>query len=317
MACCDEVSSLQPATLCALLATRPVTPLVGSVFNAFDPVTCTINEVTLPTFVETTWVGVEGVAIDIVPGGTAGHSPTIGVRISTDAFNNVTLGTDGGLYVAPSVPGPQTPITVNDTCSINLTASGLDNHTLQADVNVSIGSNPFPCGPNGGAPIYCSPTGLRTMPPNPSSIHGRFNGPGVNGVVGPGGFVDDIISVFITNPSTCRDSRFMAGGEYGTSGSYNDGLGGASPGVTMTGNILFTVGGGGLAGPFQVALFNPQSQGVPGYNNQMQQGTDDVGAVAAGGAFIYTIISRTQLTFGIVAGTVGSTTALSILQVTT
>lgn len=313
MACCDEVSSLRPATLCALLATRPVTPLVGSVFNAFDPVTCTINEVTLPTFVETDWVGIEGVAIDIVPGGVAGHNPTIGVRISTDAFNNVTLGSDGGLFVPPSVPNPQTPITAVDTCSVNLTASGLDNHTLQADVNLSAANNPFCADQNQGTPIYCSPTGLRAMPGVGCNIAGRGTfGQGPQVIAGGGGNdqIDAGVTVTIVNPSTCRFSRFMAGGEYGFSCAVN-------PAADIRSQVFLTLGGGGLAGPFQIGQYNPTAQGAAtGFLFQSQGGTDDVGNIAPGAAVNYTIISRVAA-LGVAVGgcTASANVALSAITV--
>lgn len=37
----------------------------------------------------------------------------------------------------PPISSPQTPIMVIDTASVNLTATGIYNHTLQADVNIS------------------------------------------------------------------------------------------------------------------------------------------------------------------------------------
>lgn len=313
MACCDEVSSLQPATLCALLATRPVAPLVGLVFNAFDPVSCTINTVTLPTFVETAWVGVEGVAIDITPGGIAGHGPTIGVRVSADAFNNVILGSDGGLYVAPTAPSPQTPITPVDTCSINLSVGGLDNHTLQADVNLSAANNPFCADQNQGTPIYCSPTGLRAMPGVGCNIAGRATAGTPNLAVGLNVPVDSSINVIIVNPSTCRFSRFMAGGEYGFSAASN-------PGCQAANQVFLTAGGGPLVGPFQISQYNPTPNGpVAGFQFQSQGGTDDVGNIAPGGAIAYAIVSRTIITGPVEPGwggaTLSSNVALSAITV--
>lgn len=52
-------------------------------------------------------------------------SPTVGNQLTCTA---------SGLYVPT---GAETPLTVTDTNSINLTASGVANHTLSADVNIS------------------------------------------------------------------------------------------------------------------------------------------------------------------------------------
>lgn len=298
MACCDEVSSLQPATLCALLATRPVAPLVGTTFNAFDPTTCTITTVTLPTFVETDWVGIEGVAIDILPGGVAGHNPTIGVRVSTDPFNNVTLGTDGGLYVAPAIPGPQTPITPIDTCSINLTASGLDNHTLQADVNLSAAGNPLCGDQNAGAPIYCSPTGLRTLPTcTAGNVRwGNAEGYGGIGFGSPDTTFDRALAqVFFANPSACRS--FI--GQLVCDGSSTGNTGGTAGAVTfsLVANSSTTISPASYA-YWMGNLINQATGGATVVNTTSNKGEiHDRVNLAPGAVGFYSFNHRTQTWF--------------------
>lgn len=72
--------------------------------------------------------------IQATPGGTFGHSPSYNVRISATVGNAAVLNADG-IFVAPA--GGETPITVVDTPSIDLGASGVSNHTLTASVRVS------------------------------------------------------------------------------------------------------------------------------------------------------------------------------------
>lgn len=74
--------------------------------------------------------------IDFTTSGTANHTLTGVVRISTTANNALTQDA-GGLFVPVASAGAQTPITVVDTNAINLTASGLDSHTVQADLVIS------------------------------------------------------------------------------------------------------------------------------------------------------------------------------------
>ena len=81
----------------------------------------------------------DGATIDLVASGTANHTLTAEVKISANAGNIVSAVVDG---IYASVPASaQTPITANNSTTINLTASGLDNHTLAADVNISATAN--------------------------------------------------------------------------------------------------------------------------------------------------------------------------------
>lgn len=73
-------------------------------------------------------------SVDLTVGGTDSHTIQADVKISATAGNQISILGDG-LYAAGAAA--QTPITVVDTASVNLTASGAFNTTLQADVKVS------------------------------------------------------------------------------------------------------------------------------------------------------------------------------------
>lgn len=75
--------------------------------------------------------------VDLTASGTNSHTITAVVKISATAGNTLSVNADG-LYV--NVP-TQTPITANDTSSIDLTASGTDNHTLSGVVIISPDAN--------------------------------------------------------------------------------------------------------------------------------------------------------------------------------
>ncbi len=73
-------------------------------------------------------------------------------KVSATAGNQISVNADG-LYIAP---GAQTPITVVDSALIDLTANGVDNHTLTASI--------IPSATNGqvlttvlGAPVWATP----------------------------------------------------------------------------------------------------------------------------------------------------------------
>lgn len=74
---------------------------------------------------------IESSSLIVTPGGDLGHNPTVEVGISTDEGNIIEIGEDGYIF-ASAQTGPD--ITVNDSSSINFTASGTQNHTITASV---------------------------------------------------------------------------------------------------------------------------------------------------------------------------------------
>lgn len=114
-------------------------------------------------------------------------SPNVGDVLTTSAVGVVTWEPGGG-------GGAQTPLTVVDTNCINLTASGVDNHTLQADPII----DPDPCNV-----LTCEPTGLMVTLPGPEIVNSTV----VANVVLPptGGTLTNTSGVVVlTNPSVCR-----------------------------------------------------------------------------------------------------------------
>lgn len=75
--------------------------------------------------------------INLTVAGIDNHTLSGVVNVSATAGNQVTVNPDG-LFVAADT---EVPLTVVDTNSINLTASGTDNHTLQADLIISPNAN--------------------------------------------------------------------------------------------------------------------------------------------------------------------------------
>lgn len=69
----------------------------------------------------------------ITASGVSNHSLLVNVRVSSSAGNLVAVNADG-LYVGTPV---QTPLTVNDSSTIDFTANGTDAHTLTGSVKVS------------------------------------------------------------------------------------------------------------------------------------------------------------------------------------
>jgi len=74
-------------------------------------------------------------SVDLTASGVSGHNLSASVRVSAQAGNAVVINPDG-VFVAS--PGAETPNSVVDTNTVNLTASGPFNRTIQADVNVSV-----------------------------------------------------------------------------------------------------------------------------------------------------------------------------------
>lgn len=83
--------------------------------------------------IETPNAVIDTSTIDFTASGAFNRTITGSVRVSATAGNQVTVNPDG-IFVAADT---EVPLTVVDTNSINLTASGTDNHTLQADLIIS------------------------------------------------------------------------------------------------------------------------------------------------------------------------------------
>ena len=81
-------------------------------------------------------------SISLGASGFNNHNLFANIRLSSLADNVILLQQDG-IYVAPTLAASQTPITVNDSATIDFFASGIDNHTLTGDVRISstLGNN--------------------------------------------------------------------------------------------------------------------------------------------------------------------------------
>jgi hypothetical protein len=120
---------------------------------------------------ETSLTVTDSATIDFTANGTANHTLTGDVKISANAGNIISAVADG-IFAAPTVAA-QTPITVNDTTTINLTASGTDNHTLDADVNISTTVNNAITTDPTGLYVFTGLVGVQTgftQPDNASAI---------------------------------------------------------------------------------------------------------------------------------------------------
>ena len=130
-----DFAALDSADFCDLGSAVPA----GTVDELFgrDASNCFVAEPLADAVVrsETPFAGIAGDGITITPGGVNGHAPTVEARLSADAGNQAVIGSDGGLFIPAALA--DTPLTVVDTPSVNLSASGTDLHTLQADVIVS------------------------------------------------------------------------------------------------------------------------------------------------------------------------------------
>ncbi|MFC8466016.1 hypothetical protein [Streptomyces sp. NPDC057250] len=127
------------------------------------------------------------------------YDPTTGVieaDLSTDAGNNLAIGTDGGLFV------PTGAATVNIGCGLAGDGSG------GAPLNVPVAGWPFPCDVDIEAgDLYCDANGrLRTAPPGGFDRvvqQTQTNYPDLL-VPNPVNTQVEMQSISITNPSTCR-----------------------------------------------------------------------------------------------------------------
>lgn len=120
-------ADIDSADLCTALAglTAGAVAGAGTVLVGTDCLTHALPPIQAPlTFIDSTSVDFTQV----------GDTVTAAVIISPNAGNQVT-NPGNGIYVPPGAG--ETSITVVDTASVNLTASGTANHTLQADVIIS------------------------------------------------------------------------------------------------------------------------------------------------------------------------------------
>lgn len=85
---------------------------------------------------ETPFQALDTSTIDFTTSGTLNHILAGAVRVSGDAGNSLTIRADG-LYVAPPAQIAQTPLTVVDSSTVDLTNSGELGHTVTAVVKVS------------------------------------------------------------------------------------------------------------------------------------------------------------------------------------
>lgn len=111
--------------------------------------------ITIPTVPAQTPLAVNDTAtVDLTASGTDNHTLQADVKVSATAGNAISVNADG-LYVAPVVVPAQTPLVANDTPTVDLTASGTDNHTLQAAVKISA---------TAGNAVTVNPDGLYVAP---------------------------------------------------------------------------------------------------------------------------------------------------------
>ena len=104
-------------------------------FTPGDGTAATI--ITIPAVPVQTPLAVNDTAtVDLTASGTDNHTLQADVKVSATAGNTLAVNADG-LYVPAAPASVQTPLTANDTPTVDLSASGLDNHTLQAAVKIS------------------------------------------------------------------------------------------------------------------------------------------------------------------------------------
>ena len=101
---------------------------------------------------ETPFTGVEGPGITITPGGIIGHSPIIGICLSTDFGNAATFGTDNCLYV------PEIDFNGQEGPYITIVPGGVLGHspTIGVHVSTDAGNQVF-TGGDGGLYVPAAP----------------------------------------------------------------------------------------------------------------------------------------------------------------
>ena len=113
---------------------------------------------------ETPFIANDSPTIDFTTSGQLGHVLTGVVRISGDVGNLISVRGDGLFVTAPSVAA-QTPLTVVDSPTVELSSSGEAGHTVTAAVKVSAGA---------GNKIIINQDGLYVPPLSCADLSGVF-----------------------------------------------------------------------------------------------------------------------------------------------
>lgn len=117
---------------CAAIQGFPVAPSVPVGGNVVYSAGGICGLAPLP--VETPFVANSSASIIGAAGGPNGHSPTYTARISAVAGNQLSVNPDG-LFVPAAAA--ETPLTANDSATVDFTTSGPASHTLTASVKIS------------------------------------------------------------------------------------------------------------------------------------------------------------------------------------
>lgn len=113
------------------------------------------------TFNQEQLVANDSSTIDFTVSGVLNHTLTASVKLSSDS-NNALESRANGLYVSNA--GAQTPITAVSSSTILLEATGTNNHTITASLNVSaVAGNSVTIQDDG---LYVSVSGVSTNTPN-------------------------------------------------------------------------------------------------------------------------------------------------------
>lgn len=189
-----DVTALDLCAVLPSIAAAPAIPLTATLLY-LDAGVC--GRGPLPAeqaFTANTTPSVLGTA-----GGVAGHSPTYDVRISTVPGNAVVINPDG-LFVPAGV---ETPLTANDSASVDFTTSGIANHTVTASVKVSASlGNTIIINPDGiFAPTFNLCGALAALPPSVSPLV-----PGITQLVGANCQLFTIPATAAETPLTVTDS---------------------------------------------------------------------------------------------------------------
>lgn len=150
----------------------------------------------VPAVVQTPVTPTDTAAIDLTVSGANNHTVQADLKLSSTAGNTATIVADG-LYV-PATSGET--LTVLDTDSIDLTASGTLNHTLQAALRLD---------PATSNPLMVSPAGLLA----PANHIGTLVSGTATTATGPitaiGTTTVQTLTATLTNPSAHRSMQYM------------------------------------------------------------------------------------------------------------
>ncbi len=163
-----------------------------------------------PLPAETPFVPVTTPSVQATPGGLFGHSPIYDVRVSALAGNAITTQPDG-LFV-PTVT--ETPLTVNDSATVDFTGSGVAGHTVTASVRVSaLAGNIISIQPDG---VYAAFNLCAALAALPASIPPYV--PGVTQLVGANCSLFTIPATAAETPLTVADTPSIDLTSSGTAG---------------------------------------------------------------------------------------------------